>query len=151
MVILVTPPPVPVTVMGNVPVGVATEVAMVKVVEQLGLQLAAENEAVAPEGSPETEKLTGCGVPDMREAVMVSDIDWPLLTDLSPPSERKNMKDGPALGNKQPFAFTFSRLWTSKREEPGMSLTPGTIAPRGNFPVTGSQSGRVVKTPLLYR
>ena len=45
--------------MGNVPAGVEEEVAMVKVVVQVGLQLAAENEAVAPEGSPEAEKETG--------------------------------------------------------------------------------------------
>ncbi len=59
VVVLVTPPPVPVTVIGNVPVGVEREVVMVKVVEHVGLQLVGENEAVAPVGSPETEKLTG--------------------------------------------------------------------------------------------
>ncbi len=45
--------------MGKVPAGVIAEVVMVKVVVQVGLQLVGKNEAVAPEGSPETEKLTG--------------------------------------------------------------------------------------------
>ena len=45
--------------MREVPVGVVAEVAMVKVVEQVGLQLVGEKEGVAPKGSPETEKLTG--------------------------------------------------------------------------------------------
>ena len=45
--------------MGHVPEGVVAEVVIVKVVELVGLQLAAENEAVPPKGSPETEKPTG--------------------------------------------------------------------------------------------
>ena len=45
--------------MGYVPEGVEPKVAMVKVVEHVGLQLVGEKEAVAPEGSPEAEKETG--------------------------------------------------------------------------------------------
>ncbi len=59
VVVLVVPPPVPVTVMGNVPLGVIAEVVTVKVVVHVGLQLVGAKEAVAPVGSPETEKLTG--------------------------------------------------------------------------------------------
>ncbi len=59
VVVLVVPPPVPVTVTGNVPLGVVAEVTMVRVVVHVGLQLVGENDAVAPEGSPEAVKLTG--------------------------------------------------------------------------------------------
>ena len=57
-VVLVTPPPVAVTVMLELPAGVELLVLMVRVEEQLGLQLVEENEAVAPVGSPEAEKVT---------------------------------------------------------------------------------------------
>jgi len=43
----------------------------VKDVEQVGLQEDEPKEPVTPEGKPETEKLTGCGEPPKRVAVMV--------------------------------------------------------------------------------
>jgi len=55
--VLLTPPPVAVTVMLELPAGVELLVLIVKVEEQLGLQLVEENEAVAPVGSPEAEKV----------------------------------------------------------------------------------------------
>ena len=55
VVVLVTPPPVAVTVMVEVPAGVEPVVLMVNVEEQGGLQLATENEAVVPVGSPVAE------------------------------------------------------------------------------------------------
>ena len=58
VVVLVTPPPVAVTVMVELPAAVELLVLMVSVEEQLGLQLVEDNEAVAPEGSPDTEKET---------------------------------------------------------------------------------------------
>ncbi len=58
VVVFETPPPVPLTVMGYVPVGVEVRVVMVNVAEQVGLQLPGENEAVVPAGSPEMEKET---------------------------------------------------------------------------------------------
>jgi hypothetical protein len=57
-VVLVIPPPVAVIVIVDVPAGVALLVLMVKVVEQAGLHEADENDPVAPEGRPETEKET---------------------------------------------------------------------------------------------
>ena len=54
----VTPPPVAVTVMLELPAGVELFVLMVIVEEQAGLQLAEENEAVAPVGRPEAENVT---------------------------------------------------------------------------------------------
>jgi hypothetical protein len=56
--VLVTPPPAAVIVMLELPAGVELLVLMVSVEEQVGLQLVEEKEAVAPEGSPETEKET---------------------------------------------------------------------------------------------
>jgi hypothetical protein len=57
VVVLVTPPPVAVTVMVELAAGVELLVLIVKVEEQVGLQLAGENEAVVPVGSPEPEKV----------------------------------------------------------------------------------------------
>jgi hypothetical protein len=57
VVALVTPPPVAVTVMVELPAGVPL-VLIVRVKEQVGLQLAEEKEAVAPLGRPEVEKET---------------------------------------------------------------------------------------------
>ncbi len=56
--VLLTPPPVAMTVMLELPAGVELLVLMVSVEEQAGLQLVEENEAVAPVGKPEAEKVT---------------------------------------------------------------------------------------------
>jgi hypothetical protein len=58
VVVLVTPPPAPVTVIRKVPAGVELVVLMVRVEEQVGPQEAEEKEAVAPVGRPEAEKVT---------------------------------------------------------------------------------------------
>lgn len=57
-VVLVTPPPTPVTVIVEVATGVEPLVLIVSVEEQVGLQLTEEKEAVAPAGRPEVEKET---------------------------------------------------------------------------------------------
>ena len=54
-VVRVTPPPVADAVIADVPAGVEPVVLMVNVEEQVGLQLAEEKDAVAPEGKPVTE------------------------------------------------------------------------------------------------
>jgi hypothetical protein len=58
-VVFVRPPPVEVTVIEKLPVGVDPLVAMVRVEEHVGLQEAEEKEPVAPEGRPETVNETG--------------------------------------------------------------------------------------------
>ena len=58
VVVLVTPPPVAVTVMVEPPAGVEPLVLMVRAEEQAGLQEAVEKDPVAPEGRPDTEKET---------------------------------------------------------------------------------------------
>jgi hypothetical protein len=54
-VVRVRPPLVAATAMADVPAGVEPLVLIVNVEEQVGLQLAADNEAVDPEGRPATE------------------------------------------------------------------------------------------------
>ena len=58
VVVLVIPPPDVVTVILELPAAVELLVLIVSVEEQLGLQLVEENEAVAPGGKPEAEKVT---------------------------------------------------------------------------------------------
>ena len=55
LVVLVTPPPVALTVMEKLPVGVDPVVVMLRTVEHVGLGLhePGENEAEAPAGTPE--------------------------------------------------------------------------------------------------
>ena len=57
-VVCVTPPPVEVTLIGKLPMGVDPLVLMVSVEEQVGLQEAEEKDPVAPEGRPEAVKET---------------------------------------------------------------------------------------------
>ena len=57
-VVCVTPPPLDVTVIGKLPMGVDPLVLMVSVEEQVGLQEAEEKDPVAPEGRPEAVKET---------------------------------------------------------------------------------------------
>ena len=58
VVVLVTPPPDAVTVMVELPAAVELLALIVTIEEQLGLQFAEENDAVAPAGRPEAEKVT---------------------------------------------------------------------------------------------
>jgi hypothetical protein len=58
IVVLVTPPPDAMTVTLELPTAVELLALMVRVEEQLGLQLAEENDAVAPVGKPNAEKVT---------------------------------------------------------------------------------------------
>jgi hypothetical protein len=84
VVVFVIPPPDAATVMVELPEGVEPVVLMVRVEEQLGLQLAEENEAVAPEGRPDTEKETDWLPPEARVALMELVTEEPATTDLSP-------------------------------------------------------------------
>jgi hypothetical protein len=90
-VVLVTPPPDAVTVMVELPAGVDPLVLMVRVEEQLGLQLFGEKEAVAPEGNPETENVTGWVVPETNVALIELVTDEPAVTDLSPELESEKL------------------------------------------------------------
>src|SRR5437867_4357824 len=85
LVVLVTAPPMPVTVMVEVPVGVDDVVEIVRPLEQVGVHAVGENDAVAPVGSPEAEKATACAVPDTSAALMELATEAPWFTDLLPP------------------------------------------------------------------
>ena len=77
-----------------IPVGVVLWVTMVSVVEQVGVQVVEENEAVAPVGKPDMEKETVVEVPDTRVAETELVIELPWVTDLDPPVDREKLKEG---------------------------------------------------------
>src|SRR2546425_1257175 len=108
LVVLVTTPPLPVTVRVEVPVGVVEDVLIVKVVEQVGEHAVEENNALAPVGNPEAEKDTACVVPDTSAALMELETEAPWLTDLLPPFVSEKLK---AEGAPTPF-FMVKWSWT---------------------------------------
>src|SRR6266568_5227552 len=77
LVVLVIPPPFPVTVMVEVLMGVDVVVEIVRAVEQVGAHPVEENDALAPVGSPEAEKDTDCAVPETSAALMVLENEAP--------------------------------------------------------------------------
>jgi hypothetical protein len=83
-VLLVMLPPVAFTVTGKFPVGVDPVVPIVSTVEQVGVQEVAENEPVAPEGSPEALNDTACVLPLDKVAVIELLTEDPAVTDRSP-------------------------------------------------------------------
>lgn len=64
---------------------------------QVGTQEAGDNVAVAPDGTPEAEKETDWGVPELNVAVIVFDVDWPCITVLLPPFESEKSNVGVEL------------------------------------------------------
>ena len=104
VVVLVTPPPVVVTVMVELPAGVEPVVLMVNVEEQVGLQLAEENEAAAPEGKPATAYVTGCVLPDTNAALIVLLTEEPAVTDTFPELLREKSKGWMAVRVKDALA-----------------------------------------------
>jgi len=82
VVVRVTPPPIADTVIVDVPAGVVPAVVlMVNVEEQVGLQLADENEPVAPAGKPAAENVTACVLPDTNVASILLLAGAPAVTD----------------------------------------------------------------------
>ena len=102
-VVFVTPPPVAVTVTEKSPAGVDPLVAIVRTVEQEGLQDAVEKEAVAPEGRPVAEKETDCVEPEVKLATIELVTDEPGVTDLFPELESENSR-GEATVNDAPVS-----------------------------------------------
>src|SRR2546425_410962 len=92
LVVWVTPPPLPVTVMVEGPAGVEAEVVMVRVVGQEGGRAAGEEEAEASAGGAESEKGTDCAVPESSVAVMVLEAAAPWGTDWLPLLAREKSK-----------------------------------------------------------
>jgi hypothetical protein len=92
VVVLVTPPPVAVTVMLELPAGVEPLVLMVRVEEQVGLQLAEEKEAVAPVGKPAAENVTAWALPDVKVVLIELVTDDPSMTDIPPELDTEKLK-----------------------------------------------------------
>lgn len=80
---------VPVTVIMYDPARVAAVVAMVSVVEQVGLHDVGLNEAVAPEGRPEAEYETVWVVPEESVAVIVFEPEKPRVTAIPPELDKE--------------------------------------------------------------
>ena len=91
-VVRVTPPPPALTATGKLPLAVDSLVLTVNTVVQLGLQEGEEKEAVAPEGSPETEYEIGCPTPDTKVALMELLIEDPAISELLPEFEIEKSK-----------------------------------------------------------
>jgi len=91
-VVLVTPPPVEVTVIGKLPAGVDPVVTMFNTVEHDGLQAVEEKDPVPPAGSPDTLKETGWLLPEINAAAIELVTEDPVTTDLSPELDRKKLK-----------------------------------------------------------
>jgi hypothetical protein len=75
-------------------VEVAPLVFIVNTVEQVGVQDGDEKEAVAPEGSPETEKDTGCEAPAVKLGVIELVAEDPAVSEVAPELESAKSKDG---------------------------------------------------------
>ena len=82
VVVRVTPAPLADTVMVDIPAGVVPAVVLIVTVEkQVGLQFAAENEAVAPTGNPDAENVTVCALPEISVASILLLAGEPAVTD----------------------------------------------------------------------
>ena len=92
VVVRIRAPAVPVIVTVTGPTGVVAAVVIVIVVLHAGLQLVGENDADAPVGRPDAEKITGCGAPETNAAEIVDVATDPCVTDLFPlfDSEKSN-------------------------------------------------------------
>ena len=80
-VVRISEPEVPVTVMAYDPVGAVREEERVRMLVQAGVQEVGENDELTPAGRPDAEKDTDAEVPDVRDAVMVSETLCPCTTD----------------------------------------------------------------------
>ena len=85
VVLRVTPPDVPVTVIVEFPVVAELLAVRVSVEEQVGLQEVGEKDALTPEGRPEALKLTDCALPADKVAVTELVTELPCDTVLAPP------------------------------------------------------------------
>jgi hypothetical protein len=78
--------------MVEAPAGVEPVVLMVRVEEQVGLQVAEEKDAVDPEGRPETENETAWALPDNNVVLIEFVTEEPALTELFPEFAREKLK-----------------------------------------------------------
>ena len=67
---------------------------ILSVEEQVGVQEAAVKEPLAPDGKPETEKVTGAAVPEVSVEVTVFEVELPAVTDWEPAVATENTNGG---------------------------------------------------------
>ena len=91
-VVLVTPPPVEVTVIGKLPAGVDPVVFMFNTVEHDELQEVEEKDPVAPAGKPETLKETAWLLPETNAAAIELVTEDPAMTDIFPEFDTEKLK-----------------------------------------------------------
>ena len=84
-VVCVTPPPVAVTVIVEVPTGVEIAALRLSVEVQLGEQDVGLNVAVTPDGNTDVVKESEAVAPADKLVVIVFEVEEPLPTDLLPP------------------------------------------------------------------
>jgi len=94
LVVRLTPPPAPVTVIVRGPVGVEVVVVSVSVVMQPGEQEAGEKDAVIPAPRPLAEKVTGVVVPAARVALTELVTEFGTATVRAPPFVSAKSKAG---------------------------------------------------------
>jgi len=94
VVVRIRAPAVPVIVTVTGPTGVVAAVVIVIVVLHAGLQLVGENDADAPVGRPDAEKITACGAPETNAAEIVDVATDPCVTDLLPSFDSEKSKVG---------------------------------------------------------
>ncbi len=132
-VVLVKPPPVPLTVMENVPVAALVVVfnVMVLVQVELGVQLVGEKDAVTPEGNVTALRFTDCAAAlVVFVTVIVFVTELPFVTLLFPPLLREKSNDGVNDVNKffliQPNVWSLGSVSpksTNHHSTPALSIT----------------------------
>jgi hypothetical protein len=80
VVVRVTPPPVALTVIEYVPLGVEVVVDIVIVLVHVGTHWVGANDALAPDGRPDVLNVTAVDVPDTRVAVTDAVTEPPAVT-----------------------------------------------------------------------
>ena len=90
-VVVLTPPPAAVTVIVDIPAGVDALVLMLRVVEQDGLQEAADSEAIVPAGKPEILKETGWVAPEIKDVVIELGTEEPAVTETLPELDKEKL------------------------------------------------------------
>lgn len=74
--------------------GVDPLVPIVNIVEQVGVQVVDEKDAVVPDGRPATEKEMDCALPDNKLAVVVFFPEDPAIAEIVPELAKAKSNDG---------------------------------------------------------
>jgi hypothetical protein len=151
VVVLLVPPPAAATVMVELPGEVEPVVLMVRVEEQVGVQLAEEKDPVAPEGNPETLKETAWLVPDTKLVAIELATEDPATTVLLPELEREKLNNElvatvpddvpPDSCWKRAWTSVLvkARLWTRTSSIKPLKFSPNWLAPIWIVPVVGER------------